>query len=184
MIQIIGSVVVAVCVFGGYMWSGGHIAALWHPSEIVIICGAALGAFMISNPPKVSKQAFTQALQLPKGARYQRDDYVDLLKLVYDILVKMRKEGLLAIEADVEKPEDSPLFKKYPKVLEDHHMSRSSPIACASSWAARWIRTNSRACSSTSWRRTTRKRMNRRTRCRRWPMRCRGSASWPRCWAS
>jgi chemotaxis protein MotA len=122
MIQIIGSVVVAVSVFGGFLWSGGHLLALWHPSEIVVICGAALGAFMISNPPKVSKQAFAQALALPKGARYQRDEYVDLLKLVYDILVKMRKEGLLAIEADVEKPEESALFKKYPNVLEDHHM--------------------------------------------------------------
>ncbi len=59
---------------------------------------------------------------MPKGARYQRDDYVDLLKLVYDILVKMRKEGLLAIEADIEKPEESALFKKYPKILDDHHM--------------------------------------------------------------
>ena len=122
MVQIIGSVVVAASVFGGFLWSGGHLLALWHPSEIVVICGAALGAFMISNPPKVSKQAFAQALALPKGARYQRDEYVDLLKLVYDILVKMRKEGLLAIEADIEKPEESALFKKYPNVLEDHHM--------------------------------------------------------------
>lgn len=122
MIQIIGSLVVLGCVLGGFLWSGGHILHLWHPSEIVIIVGAAFGAFLISNPFKVSKAAFRQAISLPKGPRYSRDDYVDLLKLVYDILVKMRKEGLLAIEADVEKPEESPLFKKYPKVLEDHHM--------------------------------------------------------------
>jgi len=122
MIQIIGSVVVIGCVLGGFVLEGGHLLALWHPTEILIIVGAALGAFLTSQPMKISKAAFQQALALPKGARYQRDDYVDLLKLVYDILVKMRKEGLLAIEADVEKPEDSALFKKYPKILDDHHM--------------------------------------------------------------
>jgi chemotaxis protein MotA len=122
MIQIIGSVVVLVCVLGGFLWSGGHIAALWHPSEIVIIVGAALGAFMTSNSPKVSKAAFTQALTIHKGSRYHRDEYVTLLKLIYEILMKVRKEGLLAIEADLEKPEESKLFQQYPKILEDHHM--------------------------------------------------------------
>ena len=122
MIQIIGSVVVLACVLGGFVLEGGHLLALWHPTEILIIVGAALGAFLTSQPLKVSKAAFSQALALPKGVRYKRDDYVDLLKLVYDILVKMRKEGLLAIESDIEKPEDSALFKKYPKILDDHHM--------------------------------------------------------------
>jgi chemotaxis protein MotA len=122
MIQIIGSVVVLGCVFGGFVLEGGNILALWHPTEILIIVGAAAGAFLTSNPPKVTKAAFSQALALPKGPRYARDDYVDLLKLVYDILMKMRKEGLLAIEADIEKPEESTLFKKYPKILEDDHM--------------------------------------------------------------
>src|SRR5687768_5737842 len=99
MLQILGSVVVVGCVLGGFVLEGGHILALWHPTEILIIVGAALGAFMTSNPPKVSKAAFTQALAIPKGPRYKRDDYVTLLKLIYDILMKVRKEGLLAIEA-------------------------------------------------------------------------------------
>jgi chemotaxis protein MotA len=122
MVQIIGSVVVVVCVLGGFMMEGGKLLALWHPSEIIIIVGAAFGAFLTSQPLKVSKRAFSQALALPKGPRYGREEYVMLLKLVYDILVKMRKDGLLAIEADLESPEKSPLFQKYPKVLEDHHM--------------------------------------------------------------
>ena len=92
----------------------------WHPIEILIIVGAALGAFMTSNPPKV-RRPFAGAWRCRKVPRYKRDEYVDLLKLVYDILVKMRKEGLLAIEADVENPK-SALFKKYPKILDDHHM--------------------------------------------------------------
>src|SRR6185369_2550473 len=106
MIQIIGSVVVLGCVLGGFVLEGGHLLALWHPTEILIIVGSALGAFMTSNPPKISKAAFAQALALPKGARYGKDDYVLLLKLIYDILMKVRKEGLLAIEADLEKPEE------------------------------------------------------------------------------
>ncbi|MEO8062344.1 MAG: flagellar motor stator protein MotA [Pseudomonadota bacterium] len=122
MIQVLGSIIVIACVLGGFALEGGHLLALWHPTEILIIVGAALGAFLTSNPPKVCKQAFIGALSLPKGPTYGRDDYVTLLKLVYDILVKMRKDGLLAIEADLENPEASTLFQKYPKILEDHHM--------------------------------------------------------------
>jgi chemotaxis protein MotA len=77
---------------------------------------------MTSNPPKISKAAFKQALTIHKGSRYKREDYVTLLKLIYDILMKVRKEGLLAIEADLEKPEESKLFQQYPVVLDDHHM--------------------------------------------------------------
>ena len=122
MLQIIGSVIVLGCVLGGFIMEGGHILALWHPSEIIIIVGAALGAFLTSNPPKVVKAAFQGALALPKGPRYKREDYVTLLKLMYDILMKIRKEGVMAIEADLEKPENSPTFKKYPKILDDQHM--------------------------------------------------------------
>src|SRR6186997_2394722 len=77
---------------------------------------------MTSNPPNTSKLAFKQAFTIHKGCHYKREEYVTLLKLVYDILVKMRKDGLLAIEADLENPENSALFQKYPKILEDHHM--------------------------------------------------------------
>jgi chemotaxis protein MotA len=122
MLQIIGTVVVIGCVIGGFLLEGGHILALWHPTEVLIIVGAALGAFLTSNPPKVSKAAFAGALSLPKGPRYKRDDYVILLKLVYDILVKIRKEGVMAIENDLEHPEKSALFLKYPVILADHHM--------------------------------------------------------------
>src|SRR4051812_26532543 len=98
MLQIIGTIVVLGCVFGGFVAEGGHILALWHPFEILIIVGSALGAFLISNPLKVVKASFSGAIALPKGALYKREDYVTLLKLMYDILVKMRKEGVMAIE--------------------------------------------------------------------------------------
>ncbi|HVY81439.1 MAG TPA: flagellar motor stator protein MotA [Steroidobacteraceae bacterium] len=123
MIQLIGSIVVLGCVAGGFVLEGGRLLALWHPTEVMIIVGAALGAFITGNPPKVTKAALQGALNLPKGPRYKREEYVQLLKLVYDILVKIRKEGVMAIEADLEKPEASPVFKKYPVVLADHHMT-------------------------------------------------------------
>jgi chemotaxis protein MotA len=122
MIQLIGSIVVLGCVVGGFVLEGGHVLALWHPTEVMIIVGAALGAFVTSNPPKVTKAAFRGALNLPQGPRYKREEYIQLLKLVYDILMKVRKEGVMAIEADLEKPEASPIFKKYPVVLADQHM--------------------------------------------------------------
>lgn len=122
MIQIIGTVVVLFSVIGGFIFEGGHILALWHPFEILIIVGSALGAFLISSPLKVVKAAFIGALTLPKGPRYRREHYVMLLKLLYDILVKMRKEGVMAIESDLESPAKSAVFQKYPHVLADHHM--------------------------------------------------------------
>jgi chemotaxis protein MotA len=122
MFMIIGTVVVVGCVLTGFLASGGHLLALWHPMEIVIIVGAALGAFIISNPIKVVKASFSGAIGLFKGPRYKREDYVALLKLLYDLLVKIRKDGMLAIEADVENPAKSELFKKYPRITADHHM--------------------------------------------------------------
>jgi chemotaxis protein MotA len=122
MLPIVGSIVVVACTLLGFMLSGGHLAALWHPLEIVIIIGGAFGAFLISNPMKVVKAAFAEALSLPKGPHYKRDDYMSLLKLIYDILSKMRKEGVISIEREIEQPQNSELFKKYPRIMADHHM--------------------------------------------------------------
>jgi chemotaxis protein MotA len=122
MLTIIGSVIVLGCVAGAFLMEGGSLLLLWHPNEIIIICGAAFGAFVTSNPLKVVKGSFAGTLALLKGPRYKRQDYVDLLKLLYDILVKMRKSGMLAIEADIEAPEKSKLFSEYPRIIADHHM--------------------------------------------------------------
>jgi chemotaxis protein MotA len=121
MLQIVGTLIVIGSVFGGFMLEDGKILALWHPTEIMVICGAALGAFIISNPLKVVKASFTNAVTLLKAPRYRREDYVDILKLLYDILVKIRKSGMLAIEADLEAPEKSKMFSEYPRILADHH---------------------------------------------------------------
>lgn len=122
MLAIIGTVVVLASVIGGYLATGSSLLLLWHPLEVVIIIGAALGAFLISNPIEVVKAAFGGAIGLFKGVRYRRLEYIQLLKLIYDILAVARKEGLMAIEKHIEEPDKSPIFKKYPVVMADHHM--------------------------------------------------------------
>jgi chemotaxis protein MotA len=121
-LAIIGTVVVLASVLGGYLASGSSLLLLWHPLEVVIIIGAALGAFLISNPMKVVKAAFSGAVGLVKGDRYGRPEYVQLLKLIYDILALARKDGFLALEEHIEEPLKSTLFKKYPVIMADHHM--------------------------------------------------------------
>jgi len=121
-LAIIGTVVVFASVLGPFVMEGSSLLLLWHPFEVVTICGAALGAFLISNPMKVVKDGFTGALGLLKGPRYGRQEYIQLLKLIYDILVMARKDGVLALEKHVEEPEKSEIFQKYPVVMGDHHM--------------------------------------------------------------
>ena len=122
MFTLIGSVIVLLCVCGSFLMEGGSLLLLWHPSEFLIILGAAFGAFVTSNSMKIVKGSFSSVLALFKGPRYKRTDYCDLLQLLYDILVKIRKSGTLAIEADIESPDKSALFSKYPRILADHHM--------------------------------------------------------------
>ncbi|WP_202843537.1 flagellar motor stator protein MotA [Luteimonas saliphila] len=122
MYLIIGALVVIASVLGGFMMVGGKLLTLWHLNEIVVICGAALGAYVIATPPKVMKAALRGTLGLLKGPRYQRVDYVELLKLIYELLQKMRRDGMMAIENHIENPNDSAIFQKYPKILADHHI--------------------------------------------------------------
>ena len=122
MFIIIGFLVVIGSVLGGFVLSHGKLGALWQPYEVLIICGAAFGAFLVANPLKVVKGALLGIPGLLKGARYKRSDYVDILSMVYDVLVKARKEGMIGIEKDIDNPESSPVFSRYPRLLADHHL--------------------------------------------------------------
>jgi chemotaxis protein MotA len=122
-LQIIGSVVVLACVVAGFVLEGGHLLALWHPSEVLIIIGAASGAFVTSNPLKVVKASFSGAIALAKRPRYQRKEYVTLLKFLYDVLLRIRKDGLMTIEADLDAPKGGKLFAKYPQIAADRPLS-------------------------------------------------------------
>ena len=104
------------------MLEGGKLLALWHPTEVLIIVGAALGAFFTSNPMKVIKASFSEAIAVVKGPRYGRENYVTLLKFMYRVFGKIRKEGLMAIESDLDAKDGGALFKDYPQLRDDHHL--------------------------------------------------------------
>lgn len=122
MLVIVGYVVVLGSVFGGFAMAGGHLGALWQPLELLMIGGGALGAFFVGNSMGAIKATFKDLPTLLKGPKYSKDAYMELMALLYELLTKVRKEGLMSIEGDIEKPEDSPVFSKYPKIVSDHHV--------------------------------------------------------------
>ena len=122
MLVIIGYVVVSLSVFGGFALAGGHMAALFQPIELLMIGGAAAGAFLVGNTGKVIKATLKNLPKIMKGSKYNKETYMELMALLYELLNKVRKEGLMSIEGDVETPAESALFVKYPKVAADHHV--------------------------------------------------------------
>ena len=124
MFVIIGYLVALGCIFGAYIIHGGNIGVILHaiPTEMMAIGGGALGAFVVANQPKTLKAVFKALPTLLKGSKYTKARYMELMALLFDILQKARKEGLMAIEKDVEDPGSSPLFKKYATVGSDHHV--------------------------------------------------------------
>ncbi|OJZ17426.1 MAG: flagellar motor stator protein MotA [Thiobacillus sp. 65-29] len=122
MLVIVGYIIVALSVFGGFALAGGHLAALFQPVELLMIGGAALGAFFVGNSNKAIKATLKALPTVFKGSKYTRALYMDVLALLYEVLGKIRKEGLMSIEADVENPHESPLFTKYPTIVADHHL--------------------------------------------------------------
>lgn len=122
MLVIVGYVVVLGSVFGGFAMAGGHLGALWQPLELLMIGGGALGAFFVGNSMKAVKATLKDLPKVFKGSTYSKDSYMELMALMYELLGKVRKEGLMSIEGDVEQPDSSPIFAKYPKILSDHHV--------------------------------------------------------------
>ncbi len=122
MLVIVGYIIVCACVFGGFALAGGHMASLWQPIELLMIGGAAFGAFFVGNNGKSIKATMKAFPSVFKGSKFTKDMYMELMALQFDVLSKVRKEGLMSIEGDIEAPESSPLFSKYPAVLADHHI--------------------------------------------------------------
>ncbi|MGY3040431.1 chemotaxis protein MotA [Rhodanobacter sp. TND4EL1] len=122
MFVVLGSLVVLISVTGGYLLSHGKLLALWQPYELLIIGGGAAGAFLAASPVSVVKAAVRDMLGLLKGPAYRRQDYVDLLALLYDIFSLTRKNGLLSLESHIEDPASSEVFSAYPRLLAEHHL--------------------------------------------------------------
>ena len=125
MFVIIGWTVAIGCVFGVFILHGGNIGVILKalPFEMATIGGAALGAFLVNNQMSVIKGAMAGIVKCFGGSKYSKQRYMNVLALVYDLLQKARKEGLMSIEKDVEEPHNSPVFQKYPELVKDHHVT-------------------------------------------------------------
>ncbi|MBF0291563.1 MAG: flagellar motor stator protein MotA [Nitrospinae bacterium] len=122
MLAVMGAVIVLVGVIGGYLLEHGNLHMLWQPAELVIIGGAAFGAFLIGYPPKLIKAVVEIITRiLTNKSTYKKDEYMDVMRLLSDIFSKIRKDGLISIESDVDAPEKSKIFTKYPSFLGRHH---------------------------------------------------------------
>lgn len=121
MFAIIGIVVVFGAVLAGFLMEKGHIMVLLQPAELLIIAGAASGTLLVANPIHIIKGIAEGLMAALKGSPFNKARYLSTLKMMYQFLNKVRKEGLLSVEMDAEKPADSSIFKNYPEFLADHH---------------------------------------------------------------
>jgi chemotaxis protein MotA len=121
MFSIIGIVVVFGCIVAGYLMEHGNMKVLVQPAELIIIGGAALGTVLISNPIHTLKQMISGLIGVFGSSKFGTQRYVDSLKMMYELLQKARKEGLVALETDIEEPDKSPLLSKYKDFVNDHH---------------------------------------------------------------
>jgi len=117
-----GGLMVVICVLVGFTMSGGHIHSLIHPSEFITIGGAAMGALLISSPKKVLVDLIKGILATVKGSPFAKATYADLFKLLYAIAKMVRRDGMVALDSHISNPSGSPLFKKFPRVDNNHHV--------------------------------------------------------------
>ena len=122
MFALIGIVVVFGCIVAGYLMEHGNLRVLIQPAELIIIGGAALGTLLVANPLHILKKIAAGIGGVFGGSKFGKQTYLDTLKMMYDLLNKARKDGLMALESDVEEPQKSPVFTKNPAFLNNHHI--------------------------------------------------------------
>jgi chemotaxis protein MotA len=118
---IIGIVVVFGAVVAGYLMEHGNMRVLMQPAELVIIAGAAIGTVLIANPLYILKAIAGGIGGVFGGSKYGKEQYLETVKMMYELFTRARKEGLMALETDSDAPDKSPVFSKYPKFLKNHH---------------------------------------------------------------
>ncbi|MFZ0636815.1 MAG: flagellar motor stator protein MotA [Candidatus Acidiferrales bacterium] len=121
MFVIIGIVVVFGAVMGGYLMEHGSLAVLVQPAELIIIGGAAIGTLLIGNPPHILKKVAGGVGGVFGSSKFNKQRYLETLKMMYEFFARARKEGLVALEKDADEPDKSAIFSKYPAFLKDHH---------------------------------------------------------------
>lgn len=122
MFAIIGILVVFGAVVAGYLIEHGNIAVLVQPAELIIIGGAAAGTVLVANPPHILKGIVAGFSGVFGTSPYTKQRYLDAMKMMYELFGRARKEGMMVLEADSDKPKESPIFSKYPAFLKDHHV--------------------------------------------------------------
>lgn len=122
MFAIIGIIIVFGSIVAGYLMEHGNIRVLLQPAELVIIAGAAVGTLLVANPLHIIKKIAAGIGGVFGGSKFGKQTYIETLKMLYDLFNKARKDGLMALEADVEEPEKSPIFSKHPAFLKNHHV--------------------------------------------------------------
>ncbi|QYF87113.1 flagellar motor stator protein MotA [Brevundimonas sp. PAMC22021] len=122
MFQIIGIVMLFGMVFGSYLLAGGKMAVILHslPFELMGILGSGISAFLIANSMDVIKATLGGFGKIFGGNKWKKQDYKDLLSLLFQLTKTMKSKGVVALESHIEKPKESAIFQKYPKVLKDH----------------------------------------------------------------
>jgi chemotaxis protein MotA len=122
MFQIIGIVLLFAMVFGSYILAGGKMEVILHslPYELMAILGAAVAAFLIGNSVTTIKATMGGFGKVFAGPKWKKQDYKDLLSLLFQLTKTMKSKGVIALESHIEKPAESTIFQKYPKVLKDH----------------------------------------------------------------
>lgn len=116
---VVGLIVVMASVFGSYVLGGGSLGPLYQPTELLAIGGAALGAFIAANNKKAMIATAKAIKNLKLTTTYNKAYYNDVMVLLFTLLSKSRRDGMMSIEKDIENPKDSPIFSKYPKILKD-----------------------------------------------------------------
>jgi chemotaxis protein MotA len=122
MLILVGMLIVLGAVIGGYLMEHGNLSVLLQPAELVIIGGASIGAFLVASPRKVASAVFRQVGSVFRSTNHGKAHFLELLSMLFQIFSKIRKEGLISIEGDIETPKNSPLFQRYPRIVKDHHM--------------------------------------------------------------
>lgn len=121
MFAIIGILIVFGAIIGGYLMEHGNLMVLVQPAELIIIAGSALGTILVANPLPIVISMFKGLLAILKPSRFTTKFYLQQLKMLNDIFVFARKNGMARLEADIDEPAKSPVFSKYPGFLKDHH---------------------------------------------------------------
>lgn len=122
MVVIVGFIIVTACVLGGFAMAGGKVGSLIHPSEILTIAGASMGALVVMSPVKVLKDLMRGIIQSLKGSPFNKAAYEDLFKVMYELFRLARRSGFLSLEPHLSRPHDSAIFQKYPKISGNHHV--------------------------------------------------------------